>query len=342
MMIRNGITSAASRMNAKVKLRRAVRMPIKHRTLRTLEDRIRTLLPEEYQECYDDIEPVSMGSAGLKFGRDGKVAWDEIWGSFCDLAMAGGPPHKGTLLEPGSVAEIERQPGRQKEVVAEICRGIRMVTELAVNPSPNPGWVQVGCETESMAGWLVRAIVMENVSAWREESVLELPAGPHYRLEKEVKNVITVIAKTCHYFADHLRSGQQRAIGKLFHEMDAAWPLVQPAVAGHGFDPGQHDALSTKIAEAIQQRTGLRRSGKAYNGWVGVKCPVVRDAIVMMRLLSTVNVLARREDTTLYVPVNPETDPAGEIVANAVTEVHSFTLQNDGPAQDHDTPTSHR
>ena len=39
-----------------------------------------------------------MRAAGLKYDADGKVAWDEIWGSFCDLAMAGGPPHKGKLL----------------------------------------------------------------------------------------------------------------------------------------------------------------------------------------------------------------------------------------------------
>jgi hypothetical protein len=65
-----------------------------------LETRLRILLPEQYQDCYDDIQPVSMGSAGLKFGNDGNVAWDEIWGSFCDLAMAGGPPHKAHFSNP--------------------------------------------------------------------------------------------------------------------------------------------------------------------------------------------------------------------------------------------------
>jgi hypothetical protein len=293
--------------------------------LRTLEKRVKTLLPLEYQEIYDEVQPVSMGSAGLKFGRDGKVAWNEIWGSFCDLAMAGGPPHKGGLLEPGSAEDIARQPGRYREVVNEICRGIRMVTELAVSPSPNPGWVQVGCDSETMAGWLVRAIVMENVSVWCEESVLELPAGPHYRVEKEIKNVITVIAKTCHYFADHLRSGQQRAVGALFKELNAASPLVQPAVACHGFDPVKHAELSARIADGIERSTGFRRAGKDYAGWLGVECSSVRAAVRMMRLLSTVNVLSRREDTILYLPVNPLTDPAGEIVAQAVSHVHGLT-----------------
>ena len=80
------------------------------RTLEEPEARIRTILPEQYQDCYEDVQPVSMGSASLKYGSDGKVAWDEIWDSFCDLAMAGGPPHKGTLLESASLAEIAANP----------------------------------------------------------------------------------------------------------------------------------------------------------------------------------------------------------------------------------------
>jgi hypothetical protein len=176
-----------------------------------------------------------------------------------------------------------------------------------------------------MANWLVRAVVMENVSTSREDSVLELPAGPHYRLEKEIKNVITVIAKTCHYFADHLRSGQQRAIGALFQEMDAESPLVQPAAAGRGFEPSRHGVLSARMADAIERSTGLRRAGKEYAGWLGIACASVRAAISMMRLLSAVNVLSRREETILYVPVNPAADPSGGIVANAVAEIARLT-----------------
>src|SRR4030095_1221803 len=93
-------------------------------TLEMLEHRLRTILPKEYQDSYEQVQPVSMGSAGLKCDGDGRVAWDEIWGSFCDLAMAGGPPHKGSLLEPGSPAEIAAQPERHAEVVAEIRRRI--------------------------------------------------------------------------------------------------------------------------------------------------------------------------------------------------------------------------
>ena len=158
-------------------------------TFEELELRLRTILPEEYQDCYEDVQPTSMGSASLKYARDGKVAWNDVWVTFCDLAMAGGPPHKGALLEPGSRAELDAQPDRYREVAQEICRGITMVTDLEVAPSSIPGWVRVECASRSTAEWLVRAIVMENVSAHHEDTGLHLPAGPAYRVEKEIKNV---------------------------------------------------------------------------------------------------------------------------------------------------------
>jgi hypothetical protein len=106
--------------------------------------------------------------------------------------------------------------------------------------------------------------------------------------------------------------------------MDAASPLVQPAAAGHGFDPEKQRALSAGIAAAIERSTGLRRSGREYAGWVGIECPSVRAAISTMRALSTLNVIARREDAILYAPVNPVTDPSGEIVARAAAEAYSL------------------
>ena len=46
------------------------------RALEALNYRIRSILPEEYQDSYEEVQPVSMGSAGLKYGVDGRVAWD--------------------------------------------------------------------------------------------------------------------------------------------------------------------------------------------------------------------------------------------------------------------------
>jgi hypothetical protein len=288
--------------------------------LEELDARLKTILPEEYQESYEAMEPVPMRSAGLKYDADGRVAWNEIWGSFCDLAMAGGPPHKGKLLEAGAEDAINADFDRYDEVVEEICRGIRMVTRLRAYPSPTPGWVSITCRSDAMAEWLLRAIAMENVSARRSGAVLELPAAPHFRLEKEIKNVITVIAKTCHYWAGHMPLEQQQAIGELFQALAAESPLVTPDA---GDDDAATGALARQLASRIEERTGLPCQTVAHAGWLGVTCPDVGSAVWMMRALVASNVLSRREDSVLFVPVNVSIDPRGEIVASAVAHVHA-------------------
>jgi len=295
------------------------------RGFEVLEERLRTILPEGYQDRYDDVQPVSMGSAPLKYSPwDGKVAWNKIWASFCDLAMAGGPPHKGLLLEPGLQAEIEAEPKRYREAVQEIRRGVKMVTGLAAYPSRMPGWVCVDLPSRGDAGWLVRAITMENVSAHCEGTTINLPAGPAYRVEKEVKNVITVIAKTCHYWLGHMQPARREAIANLFVEMELQSPLIQPALAGHGFRADTHQMLCGKMAETIHQVTGLRSSKQECAGWLGVECPNVHAAIWIMRALVASNVLSRREETLVFVPVNPLRDPGGEIVLRFVAQIHGF------------------
>lgn len=293
------------------------------RAFEALELRIRTILPEEYQDSYEEVEPVSMGTAGLKYGRDGKVAWHDMWDSFCDLAMAGGPPHKGRLLMAASRGEIDGAPERYGQVVEEICRGIRLVTELVAVPSV-PGWIRVECANAVTAEWLARAIVMENVSARCEGAALDLPAGPGYRLEKEIKNVITAMAKTCHYWLDHMRAAHQRMIGDLFVTMTAESPLIQPALAGHDFRADADQLLRRSMAEGILEATGLRPLDEPCDGWLGVVCPSAKAAIWMMRAMVVSNVFARREDTVLFVPVNPVTDPTGDIVVRATSRVYGF------------------
>jgi sirohydrochlorin cobaltochelatase len=290
-----------------------------------LDVRLKTLLPAEYQDSYETIEPKPMRSAGLKYDADGQVAWDEIWGSFCDLAMAGGPPHKGRLLAPGTQTDIDAAFGRYDEVAEEICRGIRMVTGLRAYVAPDPGWICVTCHGDAMAGWLLRAIVMENVAARRRGAILELPVSPHFRLEKEIKNVITVIAKTCHYWLGHIPEDQRHAIGELFSTMAAESPLVEADLAAH--DSAAYRTLAAGIAAQIHRTTGLRESPQRYPGWLGVESPSVRFAVWMMRALVASNVLSRREDTTLFVPVNPSTDRRGTIVADAVERTYRLASE---------------
>lgn len=294
--------------------------------LAALEVRINALLPEAYQDCYDEVQPTSMGSAGLRFDAEGKVAWNQMWGSFCDLAMAGGPPHKGTLLEPASASDIDAQPRRYRAVVDEICRGITMVTDLSAERSPNPGWVRVECLGEGMAQWLLRAIVMENVSARADGEALDVPAGPHFRVEKEIKNVVTVMAKTCHYWMEHTSYGQRRAIAHLLEAVNRKTPLVEPPASSAGpRRDGQHEAF-TRMAEAIRLETGLGASNLRYAGWIGVECPSVRAAIWMMRTMVVSNVLSRREGTVLFVPIDPVHDPGGDRVVNILARTRRLAL----------------
>jgi len=292
------------------------------RALEELDFRLRIVLPEEYQDSYEEMAPVAMGAAALKYAADGTVAWDEIWGSFCDLAMAGGPPHKGTLLEPATPDEIAGRPDRYHEVVDEICRGITMVTDLPARESPVPGWIRVSSFSDAMAGWLLRAIVTENVAVRADGMALELPASPAFRLEKEIKNVVTVIAKTCHYWTGHMPRSQRQAIAKLFAELAETSPLVQPALSADGVRPEADALLYAGIARRIDRDTGLKASPHQYAGWLGVECESVSAAVWMMRALVVSNVLSRREGVVLFVPVNPATDPNGGRVAQAVVRLH--------------------
>jgi hypothetical protein len=166
---------------------------------------VQNLLPPRYQGG-QSVSAAPMGSAAMRFNEDGQVAWDEMWTGFCDLALAGGPSHRGTLLEPVTPEEVKADQEGYERVVAEIERGLRLVTDLPIVRSQSPGWVGVRCDNEEMALWLLRAIVVENVCVRREGSVLFLPAGPHFRLDTEIKNVITVVAKTTHYWNEHLNT----------------------------------------------------------------------------------------------------------------------------------------
>ncbi|MEM6280754.1 MAG: cation diffusion facilitator family transporter, partial [Chloroflexota bacterium] len=163
---------------------------------------LQNMLPPRYAGSTPSAAP--MGAASIVLDNDGNAAWNEIWTDFCDLALAGGPPHRGSLLEPIKPEEAEADMEAYEKVVAEMERGIQMVTGLEIVKSPAPGWVGMQCDSEDMALWLLRAIVVENVSVRREGAVLYFPAGPKFKLEREIKNVVTVVAKTAHYWQEHI------------------------------------------------------------------------------------------------------------------------------------------
>lgn len=169
-------------------------------------DLLANMLPPRYLIKTPNAAP--MGAAALKYDAAGQADWNAIWTDFCDLALAGGPPHRGTLLEPINPAHALANPEAYEMVLVELERGIQMVTGLKVIRSTTPGWIGMECTDEAMALWLLRAIVVENVSVRREDKVLYFPASPDFRLEREIKNVITVIAKTNHYWQEHAQSLQ--------------------------------------------------------------------------------------------------------------------------------------
>ncbi len=198
-------------------VRQALLTHVRHLTLLTIEAvppvenertrrRAADILPPRYQNLGVTVSAAPMGAAALEYDKEGNVAWDEIWTGYCELALAGGAPHRGTLLEPVSPDAVAREPERYEQVLRELERGIRLVTGLPTKRSETPGWIGFVCESEEMALWLLRAIVVENVTVRREENVLWFPAGPDFRLEREIKNVVTVIAKTNHYWQEHAKA----------------------------------------------------------------------------------------------------------------------------------------
>lgn len=142
-----------------------------------------------------------MASAPLVYNEDQTVAWDQMWDSFCVLASAGGPPHRGTMLH-AQIGADPTCPG-YRAAVAEIVRGIRLVSGLQAAPA-EPGWIAVECPEESMARWLSEQIAQENVASFQRGLCFYVPVGEHFTLKGEVKNVITAVAKTTHYWREHL------------------------------------------------------------------------------------------------------------------------------------------
>jgi sirohydrochlorin cobaltochelatase len=150
----------------------------------------------------------SMESAAILYDSAGRPDWAGMWETFCDLALFGGPPHRGfgsALRANGDVPPAGAPERGAFDAVAEIRRGIETTTGLETAPA-GPGWVAVTCESPRMAAWLSAAIILENVDARAASEVLLVPASRGYRLEDEVKSVVTVMAKTHHYWLAHARA----------------------------------------------------------------------------------------------------------------------------------------
>ena len=58
------------------------------------------------------------------------------------------------------------------------------------------------------SGFEVAAIDDGRYQLRRRSDRVVLPAGPDYRMEDEVKSIITVVAKTHHYWQAHVTGGE--------------------------------------------------------------------------------------------------------------------------------------
>jgi sirohydrochlorin cobaltochelatase len=153
-----------------------------------------------------------MSSAPFVWREDGRPDWERMWTSFCDLALHGGPPHRGPESRLRAPAGAGEAVASDRDVVAEMQRGIWETTRLYAE-SREPGWLTVTCDSRAMAAWLCAAIIVENVDARVEDDRLLLPAGPGYRLRDEVKSIVTVVAKTHHYWQAHIAGDDGGALG---------------------------------------------------------------------------------------------------------------------------------
>jgi len=142
-----------------------------------------------------------MGSADLRFRANGLVDWGSMWQDFCELALTGGSPVRGTPLAHAVDEMLAAQNGNL--VAQEIARGIEETTGLPVVDLAQPGWVGFACSDERMAVWVAAAIIIENVAARFEGHTVYVPSAPGWQLKYEIKNVVTAVAKTCHYWQEH-------------------------------------------------------------------------------------------------------------------------------------------
>jgi len=153
------------------------------------------------------LDPAApMTSAPFLWRPDGRPDWGGMWTTFCELALYGGPPQRG----PESPLRAPTNPADSgHEMLVEMQRGIWETTGLYAE-SIEPGWLAVTCESPTMAAWMCAAIILENVDARVDEERLVLPAGPDYQLKDEVKSIITVVAKTHHYWQAHVTGAAER------------------------------------------------------------------------------------------------------------------------------------
>lgn len=199
-------------------------------------------------------------------------------------------------MEPVRPETVAEQPERHRAVVDELGRAVRLAADRQLVGGYAPGWAGVPCSTTEEASWLQAAVVAENVSARRRGAVLQLPAGPAFRVEQEIKNVVVALAKVCHYWDGHLSDAQQ----SIFRGRTLCEPASPAEVAA---SPPSYRATVTALEECMKGVVGRGVDTTRYAGWAGVFSESEVMAAWLLRAVLVEGLLARREGEVLYLPV---------------------------------------
>jgi sirohydrochlorin cobaltochelatase len=166
----------------------------------------------------NELKNIPMASAPFVYNDDGSVAWEKMWEGYCDLAIEGGPAHRDSLLKSKGTAN---NVADEKYIWAidEILRALRLITPYRVEHA-GPGWIRLQMKTGHKANLFKTVIEKENVEARQEGKILFVPVNDDFTLEKEIKNVVTVVGKAQHYWSRHRTWGEKFVIhltGKDLH-----------------------------------------------------------------------------------------------------------------------------
>jgi hypothetical protein len=171
----------------------------------TLDDLRAWVLLKTEGQGLEGMEPKAVSNAPMSaapfvYLEDGRPDWGAMWQGFCELALYGGPPHRGA----DNPVEVSAEPIEAgSNVLGEIRRGIWETTGLFSELGP-AGWLAVTCHNKRMAAWMCAAIILENVDARCEDEILYVPAGANFGLKNQIKSVVTVTAKVNHYWQAHI------------------------------------------------------------------------------------------------------------------------------------------
>jgi hypothetical protein len=180
----------------------------------TLDDLRAWVLLKTEGQGLEGMEPKAVSAAPMSaapfvYLEDGRPDWGAMWQGFCELALYGGPPHRGA----DNPVEASTEPIEAgSDVLGEIRRGIWETTGLFSEPGP-AGWLAITCQNKRMAAWMAAAIILENVDARCEDEILYVPAGADFELKNQVKSVVTVTAKVNHYWQAHIAEQEALAQG---------------------------------------------------------------------------------------------------------------------------------